>query len=50
MRMKKWPGAGFVALLLAAHGPAAIAQQGMDQININGQFVLAARGGRVGGW
>lgn len=25
----------------------AIAQQGMDQININGQFVLAAKAGRV---
>ena len=47
MRMKTWPGACLVALLLASHIPAAVAQKGMDQININGQFVLAARGGRV---
>ena len=34
-----------VVLLLCSN--VALAQRGMDQININGQFVLAARAGQV---
>lgn len=38
---------GFFAFLLACQALPASAQRGMDQININGQFVMAARAGRV---
>ncbi|MEO8120082.1 MAG: hypothetical protein ABI606_12270, partial [Rhodoferax sp.] len=38
---------GLFALLLGSNMPGAFAQRGMDQININGQYVLAARAGRV---
>ena len=38
---------GLVALLFGAQLPQAMAQRGMDQININGEFVMAARAGRV---
>lgn len=33
--------------LMFANLPLVFAQQGMDQINVNGQFVMAARAGRV---
>lgn len=38
---------GFIALLLGSFMPAALAQRGMDQINVNGQYVLAAKAGRI---
>lgn len=38
---------GLFALLLCSNMPGALAQQGMDQINVNGQYVLAARAGRI---
>jgi uncharacterized protein len=37
----------FFALLLCSMMPAASAQKGLDQININGEFVMAARAGKV---
>jgi uncharacterized protein len=36
-----------VAMLLCSMAQVAFAQKGMDQININGQFVIAARSGNV---
>lgn len=45
--MFKIPRCGLFALLLCSMLPPAFAQRGMDQININGQFVMAARAGRV---
>ena len=38
---------GLVAALIGSTLPVAFAQKGMDQININGQFIIAARAGRV---
>lgn len=38
---------GLLALVLCSLMPLAQAQKGMDQININGQFVLAARNGQT---
>jgi ankyrin repeat protein len=43
---KRWHFALMCAGLLAVQ-TAAYAQKGMDQININGQFVMAARVGKV---
>ena len=37
----------FFYCLICCNFPLVLAQQGMDQININGQFVIAARAGRV---
>ena len=37
----------FFYYLICCNFPLVLAQQGMDQININGQFVIAARAGRV---
>lgn len=45
--MTKIPRYCLLALLLSSCLPPAFAQKGMDQVNINGQFVLAARAGRV---
>ncbi len=47
MRFSKLSRFGFGLLLLCTQLPEALAQRGMDEININGQFVLAARAGRV---
>jgi hypothetical protein len=38
---------GLMALLLGSPMSAAFAQRGMDQINVNGQYVLAAKAGRI---
>ncbi len=38
---------GLLAALMGGQVPVTFAQKGMDQININGQFVIAARAGRV---
>ena len=47
MLMKKFVRSSLIALLLASNMPLVFAQKGMDEININGQFVLAARAGRI---
>ena len=47
MKMNKFFRPGFVALILASNIPLVFAQKGMDEININGQFVIAARAGRA---
>jgi ankyrin repeat protein len=47
VRMTKFARSGFFALLLCSNPPLTLAQKGMDQININGQFVLAARAGQI---
>ena len=47
MRLKTFFGLGLLACVLSGHLPVALAQKGMDQININGQFVMAARVGQV---
>ena len=47
MRILNFVRFGFFAFLLASGAPLTFAQIGMDQININGQLVLAARAGRV---
>jgi ankyrin repeat protein len=47
MHMTNTLRCGLITLLLCSNLPLALAQKGMDQININGQFVLAARAGRV---
>ena len=46
MRITTSARLGFLALLLFGT-PLALAQKGMDQININGQFLIAARAGQV---
>ena len=38
---------GLISMLLCSNSTLLFAQKGMDQININGQFVIAARAGRV---
>lgn len=45
--MNTIPRCCFFTLLLCSIVSAAFAQKGMDQININGQFVMAARVGKV---
>ena len=47
MHTKKFVQLGIFAVLLCSNMSLAFAQRGMDQININGQYVLAARAGRV---
>lgn len=47
MQLKTMVRSGLAALLLCSNFPMALAQKGMDQININGQFVMAARAGLV---
>ena len=47
MSTMKFIYSGFVAALLCCNLSTAHAQIGMDQININGQFVLAAKAGHV---
>lgn len=47
MRLKTFFGLGLLACVLSGHLTVALAQKGMDQININGQFVMAARVGQV---
>jgi uncharacterized protein len=46
MRFSVFTGLSFLSLMLLGIHPAH-AQKGMDQININGQFVMAARTGVV---
>lgn len=46
MRVRAVAGFGFLAWMLWGT-PLAMAQKGMDQININGQFLMAARAGQV---
>lgn len=46
-RMTVFVRAGFLTLLLCSHMPEGFAQKGMDQININGQFLMAARADRI---
>ena len=48
MRTQKFFRPALIALMLACTVPPVFAQRGMDEININGQFVIAARAGRVG--
>ena len=45
--MQSWFIRFLIAILLLAAGPGAQAQRGADNININGQLVLAARAGLV---
>ena len=47
MHTEKIVRLALVSLLLCSSMPLALAQKGMDQINVNGQFVLAARSGRI---
>ena len=47
MNFNKFLRYGLTGLLLLC-GNVAFAQRGMDQINVNGQFVMAARVGQVG--
>lgn len=47
MHKTKFVQLGLISALLCGSLPPALAQRGMDQININGQYVLAARAGRV---
>ena len=47
MKLFNWMQFWCLTLLTMALAPSVLAQKGMDQININGQFVLAARGGNV---
>ena len=47
MKMNDFFRPGLVALMLASNIPLVFAQKGMDEININGQFVIAARAGRA---
>lgn len=47
MHMNKVVCSCVFAMLFCSNMPLAVAQRGMDQININGQFVLAARAGRL---
>lgn len=46
MRVRAVAGFGFLAWMLWGT-PLAMAQKGMDQINVNGQFLMAARAGQV---
>ena len=47
MKLFNWMQFWCLTLLAIGLAPSALAQKGMDQININGQFVLAARAGQV---
>ena len=47
MHKKRFVQLGIFAALLGSNMSPALAQRGMDQINVNGQYVLAARAGRV---
>jgi ankyrin repeat protein len=46
MNKKNYSCTCLVGVMLLCSNPV-LAQRGMDQININGQFVMAARGGQV---
>lgn len=47
MHKRRFVQLGIFAALLGSNMSPALAQRGMDQINVNGQYVLAARAGRV---
>ena len=47
MHTEKLVRFGLVSLLICNNIAPALAQKGMDQINVNGQFVMAARSGKI---
>ena len=47
MHKKSFISSGLFAVVIFSTLPVALAQKGMDQINVNGQFVMAARAGRI---